>query len=117
MKLTDILIGFEVYPSPFPSEGCTKPSPAEKGVFDSEEVYLCVVRDMRFPHRFEMRILSPYTAVSLEGDGLVYAWTDGFSYVDHVERPVHLDHEQVVAWRRVYEDAPVFQFPQVATCP
>lgn len=87
----------------FPEWECTIPNAREPEVKDSDSVYLCVVVDDRFPHQFEVMFLHPYTAVHCEDGSTLYGWMrmGRKGCVDHCTRPIHLDLERVVAWKKV----------------
>lgn len=85
----------------FPVKSCTKKNPREKGLMDSDDLFLCVVVDRRWPDECKLMHLRPYTAK--DGKKLLYGWaetnTDG--YIDHYVNSIHGDDQRVVAWKRV----------------
>lgn len=104
--LRQMLAGFET--QTFPSGSCTRQNAREPEVFDSEESYLCLVVDVRWPAEGHLRVLHPYTARDPETRELLFGWTDGQNYVDHIERSIHEDHARVYAWVRWEGDPPDF---------
>lgn len=87
----------------FPASVCTVQNPREPEVMDAptEEVYLCVVVDRRWPTQCRLEHLRPYTAK--DGDEVLFGWLriDFDGYINHATKSIHLDNERVVAWKRV----------------
>lgn len=87
----------------FPADRCTKPNAREPGLLDSDDRYLCLVVDPRWPSEARLVVCTPYTCPSLDDGGLLFGWalTTSDGWVDHAVRSVHDDREVAVAWRRV----------------
>jgi len=88
----------------FPRISCTVPNANEAGIVDSEESFLCVVVDGRFPSDARVKILFPYTAQNFPGESpeILYGWVDEHGNLyDSAVRSINDDDEQVVAWKKV----------------
>lgn len=90
--------GFET--EKFPVADCTQPSPREKGILCSKDLYLCILWDKRWPEGLRILTLIPYVCRS--GKRLYYGWArpDENAVYDHIEKPIHEDDERVVAWKK-----------------
>jgi hypothetical protein len=80
----------------FPISDCTIKNPKEKGVYDSNKQYLCMIIDKRFKYEITFKIMKPYLWVGNETgieefkNATGYAWIDkDGNYVDNFENPVH----------------------------
>lgn len=92
----------------FPVEECTKQNSRESDVFDGVNNYLCVCADSRFPYKLRLASMKPYCC---KHEGQVsYGWTSDETggFIDHKDKPVHVDPERVIAWKRI-ADVPLFE--------
>lgn len=92
----------------FPVGSCTKKNSREKFLMDSDDVFLCVVVDRRWPNECKLMYLRPYTAREGRGKPLLYGWTqiDFDGWIDHCTNSIHADDVRVVAWQRVAKPEP-----------
>lgn len=85
----------------FPVESCTKKNLREGELMDSDDVFLCVIVDHRWPDECKLEHLHPY--IVKDGNQILYGWArirfDG--YVDHCINSIHEDDARVVAWKKV----------------
>lgn len=97
----------------FPVEKCTIKSknPKEKGIYESDSKYLCLIFDKRFPDYRQIKTMTPYIWVGAElgeerfKDYIGYGWVDnsGQPY-DNYENPITNWDEFVIGWLPYEED-------------
>lgn len=82
----------------FPVKDCTIKNSKEKGIYDSDKKYLCLILDKRFTHEATLKIMKPYLWVGSETsvpefkNEKGYGWTDKYNnYIDHYQLPIHGD--------------------------
>ena len=94
----------------FPEELCVSRNPKEQDVFESDQLFLCIVVDRRFKKSFRGVIAKPYLYKDLDfedpSEGVMYGWVDtNGNIIDHFEKQIHLDDEVVIAWKKLDNSA------------
>lgn len=97
--MDDLFPGFET--EAFPVDSCTIQNKIESEVFDSDEVYLCVLASSRWPNECKVDHMRPY--LCKEGHSLSYGWVsiETGRPVMHVTKPIWPDATRVIAWKKV----------------
>ena len=102
IKIEEI-INLAEWTNKFPVESCIKENKDEIGIYDSEEKFLCFVKDMNFDDRAMLRICYPYI-YKKEGEEILYGWADECgNWIDNFERAIHDDDERVFYWKKINE--------------
>ena len=85
----------------FPSDECINPCSREKGVFEGNKEYLCLILDNRFDDRAQLKIMKPYVYNGFEGYG--QAWVDSSgNYTSNLDQPIHpCEDEFVVGFKEL----------------
>lgn len=99
--MTKLFADFET--QSFPVDACTIQNSRESEVFDSDELYLCVLVSNRWPNECKMEHMRPY--IAKDGHKMLYGWVsiETTRPIMHVENPVWPDATRVVAWKKVEE--------------
>lgn len=89
----------------FPLDECRTPMPNRAELRQSENFYLCILMDSRWPDRISLRALRPYVFEGIlhEGDTdaqQLFAWISGDEVFTHLRDVELVDTpEKVIAWK------------------
>jgi len=91
----------------FPIHDCTLRDENEKGIYNSNRSYLCMIIDKRFEEEAIFRIMKPYIWTGKESgekefkDDFGWGWVDSSgNFIDNFENPIHgqNDDEYVIGF-------------------
>lgn len=81
----------------FPVEKCTEKDKKEKGIYNSNNKYLCLILDKRFTEDMTLKIMNPYIWIGDESKHKEFKGLTGWgwsninksNHIDNFENPVH----------------------------
>jgi hypothetical protein len=97
----------------FPKEECVIKSTKEKGIYESDKTYLCLIIDKRFRDYRQIKLMKPYLWIGDETEDENFKGQIGFGWLclsennnpyDNWENPITIWDEFVIGWLPYEED-------------